>query len=222
MTTVQQNKSILAAFTIAVSFSAIAALKTDAAIITSNNPSTLAAQGFDLISVPNGAEPVGTDISTLNFPLGNIEFSSSVNKRTIGNGWQTWSNGYTGEVYFTKGASAIDITLPNLSAFDFYAQPDVFGSFTISAIAQSGEASDVLSQVVNGNAGAQYFGFYSDDPLDPIRSIRITADPGAEGFAIAQLRGARRAVVPTPLLLPGVIGLGLGLWRKARNKQSTN
>ncbi|MGG6270407.1 hypothetical protein ACQ4M3_35910 [Leptolyngbya sp. AN03gr2] len=231
MTTLQKNKKVFAALTVAVSFSAIASLKAEAAIITVNDSgnwitgaNTIANQGFNPIPVPNGPEALGTDLSLLSSPLGNIEFMGSVNKREIGKGWQTWSNGYTGEVYFTNGAPTLDIALPNLSAFDFYAQPDVFtpgvfSPFTISVVAQSGVVSDVLSQAVNGESGAQYFGFYSDDPLDPIRSIRITGEQESGGFAIAQMRGARTAVVPTPLLLPGVIGLAVGLWRKARNKQ---
>jgi len=227
MITLQKNKKVLAAISVAVSFSAIASFKAEAAIITVNDPgnwvtgaNTIANQGFNLIPVPNGAEAVGTDLSSLSFPLGNIEFTGNVNKREIGNGWLTWSNGYMGEVYYS-GADifTLDIKLPNLSAFDFYVQPDFQQFATISATAQSGKVIEMLSQEVDGRGGAQYFGFYSDDPLDPIQSIRITGDERSGGFAIAQLRGARTAVVPTPLLLPGMIGLGLGLWRRARNKQ---
>lgn len=225
MTLSAQRNRLSIVLIAAVSFTTIATLKTNAAIVTVNDSGswingadTLANQGFNLTPVPNGAEAVGTDLSTLNSPLGEIGFSPSVNKRQIGNGWLTWSNGYQGEVYFTNGVPTLDIKLPNLAAFDFYAEPDVFNPFTISAVAQSGKTSDVLSQVVNGNAGAKYFGFYSDDPLDLIQSIQITADPGSNGFAIAQMRGAK-ATVPTPLLLPGFIGFGLGLWRKARSRR---
>lgn len=229
MTTLQKNKKLFTALTVAVSLTTIASLKAEAAIITVddsgswiNGTNTIANQGFDMVSIPNGSEAFQTTLSTLSSPLGDIGFSSSVLKQQVGVTWLTWSNGYEGEVYFSNGASTLDITLPNLSAFDFYAQPNVTLPFTISAVAQSGVVSDDLNQLVNGNSGAQYFGFYSDNPSDPIRSIRITADPGAEGFAIAQLRGAKTAVVPTPLLLPSVIGLALGLWRKSRNKQRTN
>lgn len=226
MITPQQKQRIFAALTVAVGFSTIASLRVDAAIVTVNNSGswingadTIANQGFDLIPIPNGSEAIGTSLSSLSSPLGDIELSPSVTKQQVGVTWLTWSNGYQGEVYSTNGNTTLDIKLPNLAAFDFYAQPDKFDLFTISAVAQSG---DVLSQVVNGRSGAQYFGFYSDSPLDPLQSIRITADPQSEGLAIAQLRGAKTAVVPTPLLLPGMIGLGLGLWRKARNRQNDN
>ncbi|MEP0915232.1 PTPA-CTERM sorting domain-containing protein [Leptolyngbya sp. DQ-M1] len=227
---------------VAASLTTITASKSNAAIVTIDNSgswingaNTLENQGFNLIQVPNGNEGLGSDLSTLSSPLGNIEFSPSVNKRQVGNPepekrWRTWSNNYQGEVYFTNGALTLDLKLPNLVAFDFYAQPDTFflepqfqRPYRISAIAQSGETSDVLSQLVNGNSGAQYFGFYSDDPLDPIQSIQITSEQGSGGFAIGQLRGASAtATVPTPLLLPGIIGLGLGLWRKARSQNQQN
>ncbi|MBD1841987.1 PTPA-CTERM sorting domain-containing protein [Cyanobacteria bacterium FACHB-63] len=241
MTTSAQMTRLTIAL-VAASLTTIAASKSNAAIVTIDNSgswingaNTLENQGFNLIPVPNGAEALGSDLSTLSSPLGNIEFSPSVNKRQVGNPdpektWDTWSNGYRGEVYFTNDALTLDLKLPNLVAFDFYAQPDNYfiqpefqTPYRISAIAQSGGVSDVLSQLVNGNSGAQYFGFYSDDPLDPIQSIRITADKDSGGFAIGQLRGAgATATVPTPLLLPGIIGLGLGLWRKARNQNQQN
>lgn len=186
-----------------------------------NGTDALTNLGLDLTPIPNSAEALGTDLTKLSSPWGDIELSPSVNKRQIGQpgqlGWLSWSHSYQGEVYFTNGATTLDLKLPNLVAFDFYAEPDVLGPFTISAIAQSGTVSDVLTQTVDGKAGAKYFGFYSDDPLDPLQSVQITAEPDSQGFAIAQLRGAT-ATVPSPALLPGMITLGLGLWRKYRAK----
>lgn len=209
-----------------VSLTAITAQSTNAAIITVNDSSswidgsnTLSDLGFDLIPVPNGSEALGTDLTQLSSPFGDIKLSPSVNKRQIGQpgqlGWLSWSNDYQGEVYFTNGATTLDLKLPNLAAFDFYAEPDVLDAFKISAIAKSGTVSEVLTQTVAGNAGAQYFGFYSDDPLDPIQSIRITSEAASQGFAIAQVRGATTRV-PSPALLPGMLALGCGLWRKYR------
>lgn len=230
MTASTRKNRIAIAFLTAVGVVAIASFSAQAAIVTVNDSgswingtNTLSNQGFNLIPVPNGSEALGTDLSTLDSPLGNIGFSPNVNKRQVGNlqngtGWVSWSNGYRGEVYFTKGELALDLKLPNLAAFDFYAEPDIFKRpFEISAVAQSGLTSDVLSQITDGNAGAKYFGFYSDDPLDPIQSIQITSEQGSNGFAIAQLRGAK-ASVPTPLLLPGFVGLGLAMWRRARSR----
>lgn len=192
MATSFQKSGFVIASIAAVTFAAIALPNANAAIVTVddsgswiNGTNALENLGFNLIPIPNGSEALGTDLTKLSSPLGDIKFSPSVNKRQIGNGWISWSHGYQGEVYFTNGATTLDLKLPNLVAFDFYAEPDVFNKFKISAIAESGVASNVLDQLVDGNAGAKYYGFYSDDPLDPIQSIRITADQGSKGFAIA-------------------------------------
>jgi hypothetical protein len=210
------------AFALIAAASLSSITKADAAIITVNDSGSwingtdaLRGLGLNLTNIPNGQEALGTDLSQLSSPLGEIKFSSIVNKRQIGKGWRSWSNGYQGEIYFTNGATTLDLHLPNLLAFDFYAEPDVQLPFTISAIAQSGVISDPLTQLANGDAGAKYFGFYSDDPLDPIQSVRISAEPASKGFAIGQLRGASKTV-PSPALLPGMIALGLGIWRKYR------
>lgn len=229
MATSLQKGGFALFLTAAASLSTIA--PAHAAIVTVNNSGnwingtdTLANLGLNLVSVPDGAEAFGVYLDKISSPLGDIEFSPSVVKRPIGpnqaTDWLTWSNGYQGEVYAAYNTTTLNLKLPNLIAFDFYAEPNVLDSFTISAIAQSGVVSDVLAQSINGNAGAQYFGFYSDDPLDPIQSIQISAPETANGFAIAQMRGARAsaATVPSPALLPGMIVMGLGMWRKYRSK----
>lgn len=228
MATSLQKGGFALFLTAAASFSMIA--PAHAAIVTVNNSGnwingtdTLANLGLNLVSIPNGSEAFGVELAKISSPLGDIEFSPNVYKRPIGSNpetdWLTWSNGYQGEVYAAY-TTTLNLKLPNLIAFDFYAEPNVLNSFTISAIAQSGVVSDVLAQSINGNGGAQYFGFYSDDPLDPIQSIQISAPEEAKGFAIAQMRGARAsaATVPSPALLPGMIVMGLGMWRKYRSK----
>ncbi|MCU0553126.1 MAG: hypothetical protein MUC48_27670 [Leptolyngbya sp. Prado105] len=176
---------------------------------------TLAKLGLNLVTIPYGTEALGSDLAKLSSPLGEIEFASKVNKRQIGNGWRSWSHDYRGAVYFTNASTTLDLKLPNLIAFDFYAQPDVFLPFKLSAIAQSGTISEVLTQTVDGDSGAKYYGFYSDDPSDPIQAIRITADEGSKGFAIGQMRGAA-TTIPSPALVPGMIAFSIGLWRKYR------
>jgi hypothetical protein len=224
MATSFQKSGFVIASIAAIGFTAIATLNANAAIVTVddsgswiNGTNALENLGFSLVSVPNGLEAFETNLSTLSSSLGDIEFSPSVKKQQVGTTWKTWSNGYQGEVYFTNEATTLDLKLPNLVAFDFYAEPNVQTPFKISAIAQSGTATNVLDQIVNGNAGAKYYGFYSDDPLDPIQSIRITSDQGSKGFAVAQFRGAT-ATVPSPALLPGMIALGFGMWRRSRSR----
>jgi hypothetical protein len=231
MATSLQKGGFALFLTAAASLSTIA--PAHAAIVTVNDSGswingtdTLANLGLNLVEIPNGAEAFGVYLPKISSPLGDIEFSPSVVKRPIGSdqstNWVTWSNGYQGEVYAAYNTTTLNLKLPNLTAFDFYAEPNQYNLFTISAIAQSGVVSDVLAQTINGKAGAQYFGFYSDDPLDPIQSIQISAPAEANGFAIGQLRGAKAAsaTVPSPALLPGMIVMGLGMWRKHRSKSN--
>lgn len=67
-------------------------------------------------------------------------------------------------VYYTHDTYSYTITLPDytitlpdnkVTAFSMSAQPDVIGSFDISATAASADQSAVLVQKVDGNAGGK-------------------------------------------------------------------
>jgi hypothetical protein len=126
-------------------------------------------------------------------PNGTVTFSAPVEHFTIGNGWGTWSNGYTGDVYYTNGATSVVLTMPTgIQAFYLYAEPTDFGSFTITATAQDGTTSTPVS--ASGNGGATFFGF-SGSGGATIASITVsTADPS--GFAIGEFGSC--AVPPPP------------------------
>ena len=103
-----------------------------------------------------------------------MTFSPSLYHLGVGNGWATWSNGYAGDVYATLGALSATITLPpDTSAFYFYAEPNPFAVFSITAVAQDGTSSGPIP--VYGLAGAQYFGFYGTGSAR-IASITISSD----------------------------------------------
>jgi hypothetical protein len=68
-------------------------------------------------------------------------------------------------------------------AFYFYAEPNDFGTFDVTATAQDGTTSGPIP--VTGDSGATYFGFFATAP-DLIASITVTADPGALGFAVGE------------------------------------
>jgi len=213
-----------------LSISFISAPSAQAAIIGVGNSgswatgsNTLSNLGFNLVSTQNSPQPEYQDLSSLSSSLGTVSFNRNVNKRIVSSGWLYWSHGYTGEVYFTQAIadanpfSTLTINLPSgIGAFDFYAQPNLFGAFSISAAASNGS---IVTQTIDGTGGAQYFGFYSTIPSQFLTSITITADPGASGFAVGELRLANALPVPTPALLPGLIGLGLGVWHKRKGKR---
>jgi hypothetical protein len=92
------------------------------------------------------------------------------------------ATGYTGDVYAT-GSGSIVLTLPpGTSAFYFYAEPVQYQVLTITATNSDGTTSGAVP--VQGQGGAEYFGFYSTDST-PLTSITVTtADP--DGFAVGE------------------------------------
>jgi hypothetical protein len=137
---------------------------------------------------PYTMTPFGNDgradgtVSDVPDPAGTIGFSPSLSHTKVGVGWATWSHGYTGDVYFTSGTQ-ITMTLPaGTKAFYFYAEPDQFQLFSVEAVAQDGTTSGPID--VQGNSGAQYFGFYGTGNAT-LSSITVTsADP--LGFAVGE------------------------------------
>jgi uncharacterized repeat protein (TIGR01451 family) len=151
---------------------------------TGSPPPTLG--GYTMTPFPADPQPVGTQVSSVASPLsGSVSFSPSLLHDTIGNGWDSWSNGYTGDVYDTTlnpDPTSATLTLPSgTGAFYFYAEPNQFATLDITATAQDGTSTTVA---VNGDAGAQYFGFYGTGS-DTVASIAVsTTDPF--GFAVGE------------------------------------
>jgi hypothetical protein len=148
---------------------------------TSAPPATLG--GYSMTSFGNDARAVFTNVSSVTGPTGDVAFDPSLSHRKIGNGWATWSHGYTGDVYSTNGTS-VTLTLPaGTRAFQFYAEPNVMASFTMEAVSDDGTSSGAIS--VSGASGARYFGFYATGS-DVISEIVVTAASGANGFAVGE------------------------------------
>jgi hypothetical protein len=117
---------------------------------------------------------------------GNITFSSPLELREVPSSWSTWSNGYTGDVYFHQSADPLTINLPDGTyAFYFYAESNAFEELEFVATANDGTSSGPV--LINGNGGAKYFGFYSTSPSNPLTSITISCEAcGTGGFAIGE------------------------------------
>ena len=119
-------------------------------------------------------------------PAGTIGLSPALQHDRIGQGWATWSHGYTGDVYDTfavGGLQTATITLPpGTKAFYLYAEPQQFAAFSVEATAQDGTTSGPIA--VQGQAGAQYFGFYGTGDATLSTITVTTAD--ACGFAVGE------------------------------------
>lgn len=133
-----------------------------------------------------------------------IGFSPPVSVRRIGEGWSTWSGAYTGNAFYTNGATSltIDFSVPGgpnwIIAAQLYAEPNPFADFDISATAVdwSGATSVTTTQTASGFAGATGWGFYSPDSF--IRSITVSSDVD---FAVGDLATTLFIPAPGPLAL---------------------
>jgi hypothetical protein len=152
-------------------------------------PSTLGP--YNMTKFGTDPQPVCTDsgssVTGVTDPAGTISFDEALSHDHVGGCWATWSNGYTGDVYDTSHGAAdatqVTITLPvGTNAFYFYAEPQQFAVLHITATAQDGTTSGPLE--VNGEGGAQYFGFYGTGG-DTVASITVTTDDPT-GFAVGE------------------------------------
>lgn len=159
-----------------------------------------------------GAPCPGTFFTNVVDPAGTVTFSPMVQHRKVGQGWNTWSHGYTGDVYYVTGNS-LTMTLPaNTVAFYFYAEPNS-GIKTITATAQDGTTSGPIP--VNAASGARYYGFYATGGAT-IATITVNLQvvlgegpfPPGRGFAVGEFGIA----VNQPPDCSGVTATPTSLW----------
>ena len=164
----------------------------DGSLETDAPPAALG--GFPMVPFEVDTRPNGNNIKYPDVPLpapynGSLGFTPDLDHLKIPANWSTWSHGYVGSVYFTGwSVNQMTFTLPpETRAFYFYAQPDAFGFFEITAIGEAGSRSSVSSGPipVDGRGGAKYFGFYTDG-IAEIDQIVVTAQSGANGFAVGE------------------------------------
>jgi len=149
-----------------------------------------------------------------------VQLSSAANHHRIhnrihriGGDWDTWSHGYTGDVYFVDGTQVTLTLPPNTFAFYLYVEPSYrcphpysfvepsyryphpysFDEYSVTVTAD-GTSSGPVGVV--GGSGATYFGFYST--TGPISTIVVSVEKSARGFAIGEFGIATGApILPT-------------------------
>jgi len=150
---------------------------------------------------------------------GSVKFDVPLEHRRVGNGWDTWSHPYNGDVYWLDevvSGNRLTLTLPaGTRAFYLYVEPDFFGpaGFTVG----SGSTTGTLQ--IQGDGGASGFGFFSDDPAVDLSSIFIEKN-GADfsnGFAVGQFGINGTGAIPEGFGGLLLLGMGLvGLWELRR------
>lgn len=167
---------------------------TTPAIVFDGSPGTSAPPGalgpYAMTPAAADPRPVDEAVPDTVLPDGTMDFSpSAIHMTTPRGGWASWSNGYSGDVYYDPG-TALTMTLPSgTGAFYFYAEPNAFSTFTVQAVAQDGTTSGPVS--VNGAGGASYLGFYGTGGAQ-VKTITVRTDAAALGFAVGEFGAAKR------------------------------
>lgn len=96
--------------------------------------------------------------------------------RCIGSGWATWSHGYTGDVWYTGGATSQTITLPaGVGAAYVYVEPNPFSVQTCSMTATGSSGSQSTGPFsADGSGGAVGWGFV--ESAGTLSSITVSCD----------------------------------------------
>jgi hypothetical protein len=196
----QTNTNTASGSTISETFTCIGSDCSTGEIIFNGSPGTAAPPatlgGYTMTPFGVDSQALG-NVSGVTGPTGSIGFTPALSHDTVpSGGWATWSHGYTGDVYDTAETAdptQATIMLPaGTKAFYLYAEPNDFDNFTVQATAQDGTTSGPVT--VQGNSGAQYFGFYGTGDAT-IASITITCND-ISGFAVGEF-GISNGIVIT-------------------------
>jgi len=195
-----------------------------AAVLVDTSPGTGAPPGtlggYAMGAFPADPTAEGTVITQLVPPVAanktsNLLFASGVEHMLVGPAhlWDTWSHGYTGDVYFNADDDLLMWSLPqDTYAFSMYIQPNLKADYEFKVVSDA----TITTLTINGNGGAKYVGFYTDDMLYPLQYVYILQTTNdSDGFAAGEFM---IDVVPEPGAWAGLTAMGLGLWALARRR----
>lgn len=179
-----------------------------AATLFNDEASWAAAVGGSYFHTDNyGPAHATTNMVSLNGG-GDVSLNNDTPIYGIGDGWATWSGGYTGQVLFNaSNRHALTLNFGSgIRALGFYAEPDPFKWVSFTATLNDGST---LKKSIYGASGADFFGF-----TGAVTSLKLNA---GSDFAIGQFVSS-----PTTIPLPGAVWLfgsavaGLGYFGKRR------
>lgn len=159
-------------------------------------------QGF-----PADGSALESEVSGVDGPTGTASFDPALTHLQAGIDWNTWSNGYGGDVYANlspdaDGRLTTTITLPpGTGAFYLYAEPNLYEDFSIAATALD-DGTTSGETTVFGDAGARFFGFYAACG-HTIGAIQVIDDGGDTGLGVGEFGIAPQTSCGAAGSLPG-------------------
>lgn len=166
------------------------------------------AAGWPIHYAPPDPRPVFGDETRVDIDAATgcfITFSSPMSHRQIGSGWATWSHGYTGDVYYSNGLTAITMELHSpelIDYFGFYGEPNPFGVFAMTATGSDGSGTATSTQFPDGSSGATGWGFFTSVPGTGLVSVMVSSDVD---FALGEF-GMHKVPGPGALVMGALAG----------------
>jgi hypothetical protein len=167
--------------------------------------------GYTFTAFPADPSPINTITYSITSPLGgDLVLATELlppysYHLAVGQGWATWSHGYTGDVYSDNASHGFTITLPpSTGAFYFYAEPNPQYPVPVTVTAdETTPAGTSISTYVTGYYGANGFAFVAPAG-STITTIRLTS---LYGIAVGEFGIA--AAVPEPGSSAVMVAAGL-------------
>lgn len=160
----------------------------------------------DLSSFPTGytVVPANTEIFLPMPGSGSVSFSINLQSAIVPGEWYTWSGDNTPQILWTNygGTSVTGTFTVGQTAFGLEMEPDDYASHNMTLTLGGGS---FLTQSVNGNAGALFFGWVGDAAT----TFTLSSDTD---FAFGRM--VQPVPVPPTVLLLGSGLLGLLGWRR--------